>query len=167
MQGSEVMPGQAIVQDMREILTLQDFLAAQPHSKHYAYRDGNTKPLRCKYDHVTGDCLWAEKADGFLYPDGSSPIKLSATFSLPDIFYTAPILSDPSLLLPQASMMFFAAKMDSDSNWQWATTAGALDSACRITGINIAADDVGNSYRDELFRTQFIRNHFSHVLWQR
>src|SRR5215217_1554303 len=29
-----------------------------------------------KYDHITGDCLWAVKADGFLFPNG---ITLSST----------------------------------------------------------------------------------------
>ncbi|HYV90328.1 MAG TPA: SBBP repeat-containing protein [Chitinophagales bacterium] len=102
-----------------------------------------------KYDHLTGDCVWAVKADGFLFPDG---IALSPGG---DIFVTGYLYGTNyfGAITATATGIYdvFAAKMDSSGTWQWATTAGGIGAGMQDYGINIVADAAGNSYLTGIF----------------
>lgn len=102
-----------------------------------------------KYDHLTGNCLWAVKADGFLFPNGI------AVSSNGDIFVTGYLYGTNSFgaITATATGIYdvFAAKMDSNGTWQWATTAGGIGAGMQDYGIGIVADALGNSYVTGIF----------------
>jgi hypothetical protein len=89
------------------------------------------------------------KADGFLFPNGMS------INSTGDIFITGFLNGTNTFgtITVTATGIYdvFAAKMDSDGTWQWATTAGGIGAGMQDYGIGIVADDEGNSYVTGIF----------------
>lgn len=102
-----------------------------------------------KYNPVTGDCIWAVKANGFLFPNA---ITVSPGG---DIFVTGYLNGTNSFgsITVSATGIYdvFAAKVDSSGTWQWATTAGGIGAGNQDYGVGIVADESGNSYVTGIF----------------
>lgn len=97
-----------------------------------------------KYDHVTGNCIWAAKADGFIFSQGIF------VASNGDIYLTGYLNGSNSFgsLTATATGIYdvFVAKLDSSGTWQWVTTAGGIGAGNQDYGNAVVADDAGNSY---------------------
>lgn len=102
-----------------------------------------------KYDHITGECLWAVKADGFIF---TNDIDVASNG---DIYVTGYLNGTNSFgsITVSATGIYdvFAAKLDSFGVWQWVTTAGGIGGGNQDYGNAIVADGSGNCYVTGIF----------------
>lgn len=96
-----------------------------------------------KYD-ALGNCAWAIKADGFIYPTG---ISITASG---DIYITGSLngLNSFGAITVTSTGIYdvFIAKCNSAGVWQWVLTAGGSGTGSQNYGNGIVTDAKGNSY---------------------
>jgi len=91
----------------------------------------------------TPEWIWVENAGGSSYEEGLS----ISTDAYGNIYLTGRFNNAASFgshsLISSGGQDIFAAKMDANRNWLWATQAGGVDFDC---GNSIKTNDAGNSY---------------------